>query len=348
MREIARRLVSWVCLIAVLSAACLCGCAQETTADSTTHLTSIPESIDVSMGDTAEILIRQDVNKLVEVHIENGQASIRLNPQRWDALYGAELAEISPMFEGEESIDFSDPSFFVPIHRTDDVPIKEACIGTVPGFSDGSLYSFPIPIAMLLREDGRVEAVFADPFATYFSSEGLLLPFLAGVEALYVDISSGDGIGDPSIYALCADKLRYDLQYLFPHTISEVFGVKWSCALASPPMETTMQLQLFEDGAAKLTFFDGHNPMAEYTGTHEFVLAEDQEYRPPTLVLNLTLTACHNPAIQAQSSIKGSYFYELGVQDKYLQLWQSFGDALYVDESGTPITEYWLSGYGEG
>ncbi len=86
-----------------------------------------------------------------------------------------------------------------------------------------------IPVAVLLREDGRVEAVFADPFISVYSSEGLLLPFLEDVVSLDVAMSSGDGRGDPSIYATCADGLRYDLQYLFSHTYVDIFDTIWSC-----------------------------------------------------------------------------------------------------------------------
>ncbi|MDL2253591.1 hypothetical protein LJC49_05890 [Ruminococcaceae bacterium OttesenSCG-928-I18] len=350
MREIARRMISWICLLAMLSVACLCGCTQETAADSSSHVSPIPESMGESMGDGAEILIRQDVDELAAVRIEDGQASIRLDLSRWEELYGAEFIEVGQMFGDLEVIDFSDPAFFAPIDRVDDVPIKDACIGAVPNFSDWSMYSFPVPVAMLLREDGRVEAVFADPFATRYTSEGMLLAYIEDVESLYVDISSGDGRGDPSIYAVCADGLRYDLQYLFSHTVSEVFGIEWSCVLADSPLEAvplTVQLQLFEDSTAQLTIFDGGGLKAKYEGNHEFVLAEDQEYRPPTLVLDLALGECYSPAMQARGDIKGSYFYELGVQDLFLHLWLSFGDSLYVDEGGDSITEYWLSGYGE-
>ncbi|MDL2327368.1 hypothetical protein LJC64_01740 [Ruminococcaceae bacterium OttesenSCG-928-A11] len=296
------------------------------------------------MSDTAEILIRQDVDELAAVRIEDGQASIRLDLSRWEELYGAEFTEIGQMFGDLEVIDFSDPAFFAPIDRVDDVRIKDVCIGTVPNFSDWSMYSFPVPVAMLLREDGRVEAVFADPFATRYTSEGMLLACLEDVESLYVDISSGDGRGDPSIYAICADGLRYDLQYLFSHTVSEIFDVEWSCGISE---EGDLQLRLFEDGTAHLAILVGGSPVAEYVGSHSFVLAEDQEYRAPTLVLNLTLEYCDAPAIQARGDIKGAYFYEFGVQDMFLHLWLSFGDALYVDEGGDSITEYWLSGYGE-
>ncbi|MGD9559994.1 MAG: hypothetical protein AB7V55_05245 [Oscillospiraceae bacterium] len=362
-----KKAIARVCELVVpvaLAAGCLCGCAlQAPTAKRPENASAVvpPSSITspssataaVRDGDgsgTTETLVRQDKAGLVRVRIENGQASIRLEPQRWNAAYGAELEAVGQMFEGLETIDFSDPSLFAPIDRTDDVPIKDVCIGTVPNFSDWPLYDFPVPMAMLLREDGRVEAVFADPFATRFSSEWMLLPFLEDVESLYIDISSGDGRGDASIYAICADGLRYDLKYLYSHTVSDVFGVKWTCVLADSPLEAvplTVQLQLLEDGAARFAIFDGGGLIAEYEGTHAFVLAEGQEYYPPTLVLDLALGECNSPAIQARGDIKGAYFYELGVQDLFLYLWQSFGDALYVDEGGQPITEYWLSGYGE-
>ncbi|MDL2214260.1 hypothetical protein LJB76_01715 [Clostridia bacterium OttesenSCG-928-O13] len=345
-----KRIVAWVCVMAVLGVACLCGCAPKVPEDSSSRISSATKAVDDDDSGTGEPLIRQDVDELVQVRIEDGQASIRLNPQRWEERYGAEFSEAGQMFGDMEFVDFSDPSFFAPIDRMDGVAIRDVCIGTVPGFSDWSMYSFPVPVAMLLREDGRVEAVFADPFATHYTSEGMMLAFLVDVESLYVDVSSGDGRGDPSIYAICADGLRYDLQYLFSHTVTNVFDVKWSCVLADSPLDAvplTVELQLFEDSAAQLTIFDGGGLIAEYAGNHVFVLAEEQDYRPPTLVLDLALEACNRPEIQTRGDIKGSYFYEIGIQDMFLHLWQSFGDALYVDEGGTPITEYWLSGYGE-
>lgn len=345
-----KKAIAWVCVILMMAVGAvgfLSGCAQRAPASKEPE--SSPSAV-IDNRDVPEILFREDVEGLVQVRIEDGQAFIRLNPQQWDELYGAELAKAGQMFEGMEKIDFSDPAFFVSIDRTESIPITDACIGYVPNFSDWSLYDFPVPMAMLLREDGRVEAVFADPFVEIFSSEGMTLPFLENVESLYVDISSGDGRGDPSIYAVCLGGLRYDLKYLLSHTVSDVFDVNWSCVLADSPLEEvplTVQLQLFEDSTARLTIFDGGGLIAEYAGNHEFVLAEDQEYRPPTLVLDLMLEECDSPALQARGDIKGSYFYELGVQDLFLHLWLSFGDSLYVDEGGDPITEYWLSGYGE-
>ncbi len=343
---------NWVCLLLVMSilgTACLSGCSSKMPAASAAESSSIAAS-EEDGGRATEPIIRQDAEGLVQVRIEDGQAFIRLEPQRWEDLYGAELAESREMFEGEDAIDFSDPSFFAPINRTDDVPVKEACVGTVPGFSDWSLYSFPIPVAVLLREDGRVEAVFADPFISVYSSEGLLLPFLEDVVSLDVAMSSGDGRGDPSIYATCADGLRYDLQYLFSHTYVDIFDTIWSCEVetANPRQPTlNVQLQFLENNTANLTITDEVGPVADYVGSYEFVLAEDQEYRPPTLLLDLTLGLCYDSAIQARGDIKGAFFYQFGVQDSFMQLWLSFGDALYVDAGGTPMTEYWLSGWGQ-
>lgn len=240
-----KRAKSWVCLLlmmTILGTACLSGCSLITPAGSAAESSFSAASEEDSGSRAPEPVIRQDAEGLVQVRIEDGQAFIRLEPQRWDELYGAELAEVGEMFEDMESIDFSDPSFFVLIERPDDVPIKEACIGTVPGYSDWSLYSFPIPVAILLREDGRVEAVDAAPFTSVYSSEGLLLPFLEDVLSLNVDIASGDGRGDPSIYATCADGLRYDLKYLFSHTVTDIFSTDWSCEVETanpgqPPMK---------------------------------------------------------------------------------------------------------------
>lgn len=345
--------IAWVCVlsvVAILGTFFLTGCTSQTSASTGSKASSIVAPIDDSKGSANELLIREDAEGLVQVRIEDGQVSMRLEPERWEELYGAELEEVSQWFDGMETIDYSDPSFFASIDRAEDIPIIDACIGTVPNFSGWALYDFPVPVAMLLREDGRIEAVFADPFVERLSTEGMLIPILEDVESMYVDISSGDGRGDPSIYAVCADGLRYDLKYFFSHTVSEIFGVEWSCTLEDLGLETepqTIQLQLFEDSSAQLTIYNGNALVAEYLGNHELVLAEGQDYYPPTLVLDLALVECYSPAIQERGDIKGSYFYQLGVQDMFLYLWQSFGDALYVDESGTSITEYWLSGYGQ-
>lgn len=344
---------------AALGAACLAGCGPKAIAGQGGGASSVaapsvaapsssaaPAAAESGGDNGAGALVRRDAEGLVQVRVEAGRAYIRLEPDRWDALYGDALRQAGQMFEGMETIDFSDPQLFAPIGRVEDSPIKDACVGVVPNFSDWALYDFPVPMVMLLREDGRVEALAADPFVLEYGSEGAL-PYLEDIEALAAG-SSGEGQGGPTIYATGTDGLRYDLAHLFSLAMGgELCGTEWSGEVeAAGPEQPAMhvQLRLFEDGAARFTVTGAAGPAAEYAGGWQLVLAEGQTYRPPTLVLELALEQCSDPAIQARGDLKGAYFFELGIQDLFLNLWLNDGDALLAPGE-VPREAYWLSGY---
>ena len=280
----------------------------------------------------------EDKDGLVTLRVSGGAAEIRLNPERWESLYGVD----------DLKMDFSNPDKFIPVY-TDNGKIREACIGTVSQFSEwsGMWNDFPSPVIMMIMEDGTIEWAGVDPYAfetyhPFFYSHGAL-PWLEDIVSLKFSENNGKGIGEPTIYATDADGLRYDLSELFTHALTDMRNLGWYCTLESQDqnLERLGYLNINGDGTASFEIKSDNAMLSRYEGSYELILAEDQKYPPGVLVLDLRLKESEGPQLGRHQSIKGSFFCEMGVQDLFMQLLPNDGDSLNVGAEN-PQMEYWF------
>ena len=286
-------------------------------------------------ANAGELIIVEDPLGLATLHIEDGKAKIRLDPEKWEELYDVELR-----------MDFSNPETFIPV-RTDAETVRDACIGEVSNFSawHGMWTEFPVPMLIMVMDDGTIESagldpVIFDPHLPYINSYSTFTQLGNIVSLLWVE-NDGEGIGGPTVYATSSDGLRYNLAKIFTHSISDPRSFSWYCSL-DYENNTTQRfgyLTLDYDGTAIYEIGAAPDKVSKYKGSYEIVFAEDQKYPAGTIVLNLTLVDSNDPQIAKQKSIKGSYVCEMGVQDIYMQLWQNDGDSLNAGAEN-PQMEY--------
>jgi len=207
------------------------------------------------------VLVRKDKEELVELRIENGEAELLFNIERWDALYGIrEFGERNyPGAALEEG----------PFPLELQGRVKDACIGKVAELNTEWAEPFAMPAVLLLMEDGSVAWTQANP---YMAAYGLVidpLPWLGGIASLSYE-SDREGFGNMTIYAIGNDGARYDVR--IPCGLISVFAAEWISGYHID--DPGHVLKLNEDGTFSLNAI---------MGTYKIALEEDADQRPGTI-----------------------------------------------------------------
>lgn len=241
-------------------------------------------------------IIREDKEKLVKVAINDGEATISFDFDRWEQLHQLK----------ENAFDFIDTDAMeegpFPM-KVESGKVVDAYIGKIQSISFAE-YEFIMPTVVLLMEDGSLEWFFADPYNTIdlkdiggeyedyenFTSMGKLSHKDDYVSFSYE--SDGEGYGNDTIYIRNSVGEKFDFRYLLYET-NLTFGT-WVCSL--PPGDYMHGFITFsEDGTVKWEIGDMDeddiNKIGQayeiWEGIYEFIKTDDREYPIGTLLLDM-------------------------------------------------------------
>lgn len=277
------------------------------------------------------VILRSDAKNLVQVRIENGEASVQLNAERFDELY-----DYSSRYEGE----IYTGAIKIAGHSG---KIKDACVAQIPELDFLNGTDFVTPAIFLLMENGTVEHVIVDFYphespVGEFQSEELL--WMKDIVSLSYE-NDGEGIGAMTVYAEDKNGVRYDLR--IPGTFCELYSGPWACDMHNAGGCYGV-LTFAEDGTVVFEkgWVDEGNP-ARYTGTFELTIAENADRRPGMMTLDLYLDSSSNTRGNPKE-IHGTYFAEVSNLIG-LDLWHSDGDYLQTDETAVMEHGEFMLGY---
>ena len=335
---------------------CFCvlsACGQAEKSGSPPVENSIVESDDIaaseSPGSNAP-LIREDEEGLVQVSIENGEAAISFNLERWDALH--DIYSIASEYDFPERLAVGP----FPIGNLTG-KVKDACVGKVAALDSIGHGNFVLPSVMLLMEDGRVEWALANPFTRLIgevpddtlNSIGTL-PWLKDIVSFAYEPET-EGVGDRTIYAVDSGGLRYDVR--IPCGFIDMLGAQLVHRVEFGEGEDTaaylLHLTFYEtddnkgDVILDKIWEDADSLTETYIGTYEISLAENApDGRHPGLItfdLKTHLVSWAEDGEDISSyDIRGTYFAERG--ENLLALYLSDGDPLHTDQYNQPIDYY--------
>lgn len=275
-----------------------------------------------------EIIIRDDAQNLVKVHIENGKAKVFIDAVRFEQLYGDIKIE---GFNGiyEDAIEIITCSGF---------KIVDAIVAQIPelSFSNG-IEEIVTPVLFLLMEDGSVEWAAIDLFLE--DSEKPVIQCISTL--MWIDDivsfsyqSDNEGMGDMTIYAYDFAGSRFDLR--IPVKYMELSNGSWICDMYDIEgyylsgyygvfTFSNDNTVVFEKG-----WIEDKDPI-RYIGTYELSISDDGDQKPGILYLDLTLDPYGNSP-STPKKIKGSFFTEMSDMIM-LELWHSDGDSLHTNEN---------------
>ena len=249
---------------------------------------------------TSGVIVRTDNENLVEVRIENGEATVTLNADRFDELY-----DYSKRYEGKIY------TGTIKIAETSG-KVKDACIAQIPELDYMNGTDFVIPTIFLLMENGTVESTLVDFYPHEFQTAEFLSRQLLWMEDI-VSLSyenDGEGIGAMTVYAEDKSGIRYDLR--IPASFCELYSGPWVCDFYNIEGHYMSGyygvLTFFEDGTVvfEKSWMEEGNP-ARYTGTFDLVIAENTGRRPGMMDFDLYLDSSSNINGEPKE-IRGTYF----------------------------------------
>lgn len=325
-----------VILAAITVFLCICvlaSCGQKT------QSLQKQNSANITLQEQSDnVLVREDSEGLVQVRIENGDAVIWFDYDKWDSLYGvyAFMDEFNlavknpdnPYRRGTSAHSSFGGGF--PITGLSG-RVADACIGKIEALDLLNYQDFVSLSVFLLMEDGSLEWFYADPLApaiveSFDAYESMgPLPWMDGIKSLSYE-PDNEGIGEMTVYAEDVEGRRFDLR--IPWHFKNFFAGTWTCDLLTPD-NTWLNSYLRFNPDGKVTFYiapsvESHDViLAGYSGSFYITLAENEDIRPGLIFFDMEADGW-NP----RPKIKGSYFAEVDYGGN-LNLWISDGDFLY-------------------
>ncbi len=284
------------------------------------------------------VIIRSDAENLVEVRIENGNASVTLNAVRFDELYDYKKRYESEIYTGIIKIvgNFG--------------KIKDACVAQIPNLDFLNGTDFVTPTIFLLMEDGTVEYVFVDFLPHEFQvqefySSGPIL-WIKNIKTLSSE-SDGEGFGSTTVFAEDKNGIRYDLR--IPVSFSELYSGPWVCDIYNMDGYYSASgyygvLNFHENGTVVFEKgWIGEDVNVRYAGTFDLTIAENSGIRPGMMTFDLFLDSSSHTKSEPKE-IHSVYFAE-AINLIGLQLWYSNGDYLHSNEKGPVMNWDFELGY---
>lgn len=288
----------------------------------------------VSTGKKGAPLIRTDAEKLVEIHITDGEAVAYFDLKKWDELFN--LSKYTPLD------DMCDGAF--PVNGLTG-KVKDVAIVRIQAldYYNGAGAEDTYPSAFFLMEDGNVEWLLANMFTDgpqwpeLFSAG--LLNWISDIVSIEVENDGEGEIGRNLPYGTDSEGKKYDLSIAakFSEISSGVWV--WDVAVPNKPSDEHGVLTFTRDG--KVVYEIGNingSKLVRYEGSYQLTFGETEE-RLGNISFDLDLKSAkgvNNPA----PKVKGTFFSEVyGLIE--MQLWPGEGDSLYYNQTiGQDFAEY--------
>jgi hypothetical protein len=298
------------------------------------------------------------VEGLVQIRIEDGQASIRFDLERWGELhsfYDAGFMEL--MYPSVTVADLKEGPFLIEgLYDR----VKDACIGKIDYIDRDGHLTFVTPSVVLLLEDGRLHWFRADPFATAYKLDDSwtvytgVLPWIDGIVSLFYESelsfeTDNSENGAMTIFADDFEGRRFDLR--IPCSFTYFFIWPWVCELEVYGYDDALYGVFDFEENGDVTFIKAagyHQPYADvleiYKGSYYMSLAEGERYRPGVMVFDLYIDWWiweGDGEITSPREIKGAYFAEIN-EHSTLILCLAEGDALHNMFGDIPLEYFYL------
>lgn len=232
----------------------------------------------------AEKVIRSDNQGLVYLSIENGEATVTFNADKWaDYLdrynatpYDGLLSKAYPVKELSGKV-------------------KDACIVQIESFGYSEVEGLVIPTIFLLMEDGTVEQVSADVAGepgkdAELKSKGAL-PWIKDIVSLKSE-NDTEGVGALTVFGTDSTGVRYNLR--IPAELRALYSENvWFAEIYDGINYKNQGYYsiLYFSKEGNVIYKRGRVKQAEietFEGTYSLSLAEDDETRPGLLTLDMT------------------------------------------------------------
>jgi len=295
-------------------------------------------------GNAVGPVIRQDEEGLVEVRIENGEATLTFNLDKWEKQYNLSLYIEEFVYNPSGAIPKSGPFKISGFSGK----VLDACVGKVLAMD---YYYFPfeyfddfiIPSIMLLMDDGTVNWLLANPMAQLF--ERMLndssyhidgkLPLINNIASLSFEDDNA-GFGEKAFFAADREGSRYNL--LAPWKLLTLCDAAWYCMpIGSIPAYTPALLSFDESGGVTLKRRHENGFIVLHKGTYKINLIKNSEQFPAAFSFDLSLDWWDTPEGDTKSppqKISGKYSVE--TDGELWTLWQGDGDPLFMGDNLTP------------
>ena len=283
-----------------------------------------------------------DEEGFVTVWVKDGEAELHYNVDTWAKSW-------------EHMSEFVDDDTMTQL-REKNFPVKglsskivDVFVGAITGIGDHYLLPFSPPMIVLLLEDGTVTYIESDIFAPFFGDgvSGTSLQGITDIVSIKYE-SSGEGIGDATVYATDSEGKIYDT--LIAWNLRNLLFGQWLCMLSmndSGNADVCGYLEFFPGNEVRWFVGWPNSDIAyDYTGTYELTLAEGQEYRPGTITLNMEEVFVIDGEV-SDKPFNGTYFIESTYYGELrLFLYPLDGDYLYAPD--IDVYEFFLANaYGE-
>lgn len=320
--------------------------------------------------------IREDEKGLVQVHVNDGQAKIYFDLEKWEELFNMSQWKVDEeytfyfrennwkeLFDIIQS-DYLGEKYYGPFYvECDGGRVKDVCIEQVEGINfhgenSGFFYSMddPVfPMVYLLLEDGSVEFFKAvieavEPYNPSFSTYGRL-PWIKDI----VGLSSGtsdDGIGSMTIFGHSKEGSNYDLR--IPSRYLSLTKGPWTWnELDEESGYSTDYYQVLildEDGGAILKrgtydyqLGDENPDPIIYKGSYQLPLIENDLSRVGTISFDFYADE-KGRQLKQEDKIRASFFLEI-YYFYQLYLYPFEGANLFGQEENLPFVYEMYFGY---
>lgn len=285
-------------------------------------------------------LVRTDADGIVSVAIQNGEASIHFDRERWNETRGPSYGE--DIFFIPDTM----PDAFYPI-KVESGGVVDACIAKLPALEpDLSADNFVLSAVVLILDDGSIEWFYANPNGVFVpdgeSEPNYIIetfgkmPYRDEFESLSYE-STGEGHGESTIYITNAFGDKFDFLYLYLE--EQLHYGFWVCELSSDSVKGYLAIGENGDTIFRVGMEDsGGLYLAEtlevWEGTANFIKSPGQHLPLGTLEFDMELVARlydENPDLPIE--IHGSYRAEIMLtEDGTLRLYHNDGDELYPSD----------------
>lgn len=323
-----KRIISYLIVFSLIFPIILTGCGQESSTSigneegNNEKLDLLPKKVEADKAD--KVLVEEkekdswtDEKGLIRIWKENDNYYMYSDLEKWE--------EIHDIYNYHESIYNFDTQLVdreLVIEGLDG-EVKDVAIVSIDGYGGGLDEKNDFPLIFMLMENGEVAWIYGYPpwDSNYDEGESFYqdsqhiygyLPYLRDIVSLSYEKDT-EGLGDPTLFAIDGDGLRYDIRYAFDFAALSYIGWATFPANAHDGEFESIQIDLGIDGDARMIKTIYGEVEIFYEGNYDIHLDDSSSrgYRAPSISLDLKLDYITNDAYTAEEKFKGTFMLDL-------------------------------------